>query len=272
MLIETEHCNRPSPSLDTPDSSPILLESSLTTGRIHSFETCGTVDGPGLRFIVFTQGCPLRCLYCHNADCRDMHGGRVVTVDEVVAEIRKYHSYICHGGVTISGGEPTLQPEFVLELLRWCKQEGLHTALDTSGYVRLEVVQPLLDYVDLVLLDIKSFDPGTYYDVTHVSLEPTLVLARYLNDIKKPMWVRFVLVPGLTDDRHNIEGLADFAAGLTNIQRVEVLPFHQMGAYKWEQLGYDYKLKDTDPPSDALIQRTIDTFRQRGLTVIGDPN
>ncbi|MGK7891640.1 MAG: pyruvate formate-lyase-activating protein [Leptolyngbyaceae cyanobacterium] len=247
-----------------------LISASAITGRIHSYETCGTVDGPGLRFVVFTQGCPLRCQYCHNPDSRDRHGGEVITVDDIMAEILKYRSYLQHGGVTVSGGEPTLQPEFVTELLRRCQAEGLHTVLDTSGYVKLDVVQPLLNYVDLVLLDIKSLDPATYQSVTQVSVEPTLALARYLCDIQKPAWIRFVLVPGLTDAPANIEALADFVADLTNVEQVEVLPFHQMGAHKWEQLGQDYKLKDTLPPSREMLQEAIATFRQRGLTVVGD--
>ncbi|NEQ96155.1 MAG: pyruvate formate lyase-activating protein [Cyanothece sp. SIO2G6] len=254
----------PFSSENQPDSA------SAITGRIHSYETCGTVDGPGLRFVVFTQGCPLRCQYCHNPDSCDFDGGEVVTVDEIMTEILKYRSYLSRGGVTVSGGEPTLQPEFVTELLRRCQAEGLHTVLDTSGYVKPAVVRPLLAHVDLVLLDIKSFDPETYRTVTRVPLAPTLALARYLSDIQKPTWIRFVLVPDLTDAPANIEGLADFIASLTNVEQVEVLPFHQMGAHKWEQLGYDYKLKDTLPPSSQLLQDTINRFRQRGLTVVDD--
>jgi len=239
------------------------------TGRIHSVESGGTVDGPGIRFVIFTQGCPLRCLYCHNPDCRHIEDGKEVTVDELIAEIQKYRSYMrfSGGGVTVTGGEPLMQPEFVQEIFRRCQEVGIHTALDTSGYVNLMVAKTVLDYVDLVLLDIKSFDPEIYVKVTNVSLEPTLRFAKYLSEINKPTWIRFVLVPNLTDSLHNVEGLAKFVSTLDNVEKVEVLPFHQMGEYKWEQLGYDYKLKDTPPPSPELVQQFMDIFRSQGLTV-----
>lgn len=239
------------------------------SGRIHSVETCGTVDGPGIRFVIFTQGCPLRCLYCHNPDCRHIESGKTVTVEELIGEIRNYKSYFrfSGGGVTVTGGEPLMQPEFVREIFQACHGEEIHTALDTSGYVNLEVAKPVLDHTDLVLLDIKSFDPTIYKKVTNVSLEPTLNFARYLNEINKPTWIRFVLVPHLTDPIHNVQGLADFIAPFKNVEKVEVLPFHKMGEYKWEQLGYDYQLKQTEPPSLELIESVRNIFRERGLEV-----
>ncbi|MEN9206550.1 MAG: pyruvate formate-lyase-activating protein [Gloeomargarita sp. GMQP_bins_120] len=239
---------------------------SAVKGRIHSYETMGTVDGPGIRFVVFTQGCPLRCLYCHNPDCRDFWGGREVTAGEVVAEIAKYRSYLAKGGgVTVSGGEPLMQPEFTAAIFQGCHGLGLHTALDTSGYCPIGVAEPVLAHTDLVLLDIKSFDPEIYRRVTQVSLEPTLALARYLDQIRKPTWIRFVLVPGLTDPVPNIAGLADFVATLHNVERVEVLPFHKMGEYKWEQLGLEYLLKDTPEPTPEQVEATKAVFRSRGL-------
>lgn len=243
----------------------LLTEKAIATppvtGRIHSIETCGTVDGPGIRFVVFTQGCPLRCLYCHNPDCRSATEGQVVTVEQLLAEIQTYASYICPpGGVTVSGGEPLMQPEFVGELLRQCKARGIHTTLDTSGYVNLSVAKPVLESTDLVLLDIKSFNPETYFKVTNVAIAPTLEFAKYLSEIKKPVWIRFVLVPGLTDDVENIAGVAQFVASLGNVERVEILPFHKMGEYKWEQLGYDYQLKETQPPTAASIEQTVQIF------------
>ena len=242
---------------------------SQATGRIHSVETCGTVDGPGIRFVVFTQGCPLRCQYCHNPDCRTVEGGHEVSVAELVEDILRYRTYLelSGGGVTVTGGEPLLQPNFVAELLRSCQAEGLHTTLDTSGFSELAAAQQVLPHTDLVLLDIKSFDPELYRQVTHVSQEPTLRLARYLNEIHKPAWVRFVLVPGLTDPLENVEKLAKFVSTLTNVEWVEVLPFHQMGAYKWEALGYDYQLKDTLPPSQEQIEQVKAQFQRYGLNV-----
>lgn len=239
------------------------------TGQIHSIETCGTVDGPGIRFVIFTQGCPLRCLYCHNPDCQQATNGKTATVEELINEIHRYASYLKPpGGVTISGGEPLMQPEFVREIFRRCKSLGLHTALDTSGFVNLDTAKSVLDQVDLVLLDIKSFDPEIYRKVTSVAIEPTLELAKYLNHIHQPTWIRFVLVPGLTDDKANVEGLANFIASFTNIERVEVLPFHKMGEYKWKQLGYEYHLYDTAIPTPAQIQTVVEMFQHHGITTI----
>lgn len=240
------------------------------TGSIHSVESCGTVDGPGIRFVIFTQGCPLRCLYCHNSDCRHPEGGKEMTVDEIITEVQKYRTYMrfSGGGVTVTGGEPLMQPEFVGEIFRRCKALGIHTALDTSGYVNLSTAKTLLDYVDLVLLDIKSFRRETYEKLTSVSLEPTLNLARYLREINKPVWIRFVLVPNLTDDPENIAGLAEFVSHLTNVTRIEILPFHKMGEYKWEQLGYEYLLKDTPEATQDDVDKAVKIFQRYGLTVV----
>lgn len=242
---------------------------SSEKGRIHSIETCGTVDGPGIRFVIFTQGCLLRCQYCHNPDTRNPCAGKEVTVDELIAEIQKYRSYMrfSGGGVTISGGEPLLQPEFVREIFRRCQELGIHTALDTSGFPDFNASIPVLDYVDLVLLDIKSFNPEIYHNVTSVSIEPTLRFARHLNEIKKPTWIRFVLVPNLTDDPENVEGLAKFVSTLDCVEKVEVLPFHKMGEYKWEQMGYEYKLKNTESPTLEQVEWVMNTFRKYGVKV-----
>ena len=246
------------------------IPQSSIKGRIHSIETCGTVDGPGIRYVIFTQGCPLRCLYCHNPDCRYPNQGIEITVDELITDLQKYSSYIkfSGGGVTVTGGEPLMQPKFVQEIFRRCQKLAIHTALDTSGYVQLEVAKPILNYVDLVLLDIKSFDPKIYYQVTNVSLEPTLNLARYLAEINKPTWIRFVLVPNLTDPLHNIKGLAQFIAELKNVERVEILSFHKMGEYKWEQLGYDYQLKETPEASPELVAMAKNIFQEYSVPVV----
>lgn len=249
----------------------MTIDQKLTTtkGRIHSIETCGTVDGPGIRYVIFTQGCPLRCLYCHNPDCRHPKDGKEVTVDELIIDIKKYKSYMnfSGGGVTITGGEPLMQPEFITEIFCRCQELEIHTALDTSGYVNLATAKPVLNYVDLVLLDIKSFDKQTYQQVTHVSLEPTLKFARYLSKIKQPTWIRFVLVPNLTDAAKNIHGLAQFISELNNVERLEILPFHKMGEYKWEQLGYDYQLKNTPAASPELVNKAKEIFQKYGIKV-----
>lgn len=238
------------------------------SGRIHSVETCGTVDGPGIRFVIFTQGCPLRCLYCHNPDCRDPHEGQKVAVETLVSEIQGYRSYLHKGGVTVTGGEPLMQPEFVAEIFRRCHELGLHTALDTSGYVNLEAAKQVLTHTDLVLLDIKSYVSEIYRHVTQVALEPTLAFARYLAEIGKPTWIRFVLVTGLTDSEENVRGLAQFVASLPNVERVEVLPFHKMGEYKWQQLGLPYALKDVDPPTPEQVNHVLQIFRDQGLMAV----
>ncbi|UKO98543.1 pyruvate formate-lyase-activating protein [Nostoc sp. UHCC 0870] len=247
-----------------------VVPETIKSGYIHSVESCGTVDGPGIRFLIFTSGCPLRCLYCSNVDCRYMENGKQVSVDELVTEVQKYQSYMksSGGGVTISGGEPLMQPGFVREIFKRCQELGIHTALNTSGFCNLESAKSVLEFVDLVLLDIKSFDPATYTKITGCNAEPSLALAKYLNAINKPTWIRFVLVPGLTDDPKNITDLADFIAPFNNIQRLEVLPFHKMGEYKWQELGLEYLLENTSPPSPEHVQAVLDIFRSREIFAI----
>ncbi|RUA08675.1 MAG: pyruvate formate lyase-activating protein, partial [Fusobacteria bacterium] len=193
------------------------------TGKIHSFESCGTVDGPGIRFIVFTQGCPLRCKYCHNPDTWKLEDAKYERdVEFTINEIKKYKPFFRNGGgLTITGGEPFLQMDYIEALFKRAKEEGIHTAVDTSGYIFNDRVKEVLKYVDLVLLDIKSMDPLLYKDLTGVELENTLKFARYLNKIDKPVWLRHVVVPGITDKKENLEKLSDFISNMTNIKKVE---------------------------------------------------
>lgn len=240
-------------------------------GYIHSYEVTGAVNGPGVRFTLFLSGCPLRCQYCSNADTWNMANGRRVTLGRMVDEVSEYAKFVttAHGGITVSGGEPMLQIRFLEALLRRCKNElGLHTAVDTSGFLGDRATDEFLDQVDLFLLDIKSGDPKTYQLVTSASLEPTLRFARRLSDRGNAMWVRFVLVPGLTDAPENVEAVAAFVATLSGVERVEVLPFHQLGAAKWAELGLAYQLKDVAPPSSNLVCRVEDQFRSHGLKVV----
>jgi pyruvate formate lyase activating enzyme len=222
-----------------------------------------------MRFVLWTTGCLMRCLYCHNPDTWHLKNGRPMTVDEVMAEVDKYKQFmqITGGGVTISGGEPLVQAPFVCRLLRACKERGLHTVLDTNGYLGHRMSDEDLSLVDLVLLDIKSFDPETHERTTGIAVDEILAFARRLSTLGTPTWIRFVLVPGLTDDPANVEGLAAFVATLDNVERVEVLPFHQMGRSKWERLGEPYPLADTRPPDPALVDRVTDQFRSHGLPV-----
>lgn len=239
-------------------------------GYIHSVETAGTVDGPGIRFVVFTTGCPLRCLYCHNPDSRNLKDGKLTSAADVVKEISQYADFLKRtgGGVTVSGGEPLYQQDFVTTIFKGCKAMGLHTALDTSGYLGKAVSQSLLDVTDLVLLDIKSFDSETYKKVTNTKLQPTLDFADHLAALGKPMWVRCVLVPGLTDNMDDFDRLADYLKKLGNVQKVEILPFHKMGEAKWKALGYKYELEDTQPPTPEVIQKVQEVFTRRGLSTV----
>lgn len=249
----------------------LAQEGDPEIGYYHSYEITGAVNGPGVRFTLFLSGCPLRCQYCENADTWTMHNGRRVTMGRMVDEITKYAAFVttAHGGITVSGGEPMLQIRFLEALLRRCKHDlGLHTAVDTSGFLGDRASDEFLDLVDLFLLDIKSGDPDTYRLVTSADLEPTLRFARRLSDRGNRMWVRFVLVPGLTDALKNVEAVAAFTATLNGVERVEVLPFHQLGAGKWAELGLSYQLTDVTPPSPDLVARVENQFRSHGLTVI----
>ena len=244
-------------------------------GSVHSWELVTAVDGPGTRLTTFLSGCPLQCLYCHNPDTLAMKDGHPVTSDELLARIARYRGVFraTGGGITLSGGEVLMQPAFAARILRGAKDLGIHTAIDTSGFLGAAATDAMLEDVDLVLLDVKSGDPDTYRRVTGRDLEPTLAFGRRL--AKMPhgpeVWIRFVLVPGLTDDIDNVERVAEYAASLNEIMpgtvtRVEVLPFHQMGRDKWAALGRDYQLGDTQPPTPALTERVRDQFRAHGLT------
>ena len=239
----------------------------MTTGRIHSWDLSTGVDGPGTRFVLFLSGCPLRCLYCANPDTWHMRDGREMTVDDVMAEIEKYRAFIttAGGGVTLTGGEPLLQSAFTGEVLRRCKEAGLHTALDTSGFLGVRATDELLADTDLVLLDIKSFDIDTYRKLTGGELAPTLNFATRLDRLGVAMWIRYVLVPGWTDDLRRVDALARFVAGLGTAERVDVLPFHKLGAAKYEALGIPFPLRDNPLPDTALTEDVRARFREHGV-------
>jgi pyruvate formate lyase activating enzyme len=238
-------------------------------GYMHSIEVGSTVDGPGIRFVLFVTGCLLRCQYCHNPDTWHKKNGKPVTLGKMMKEIKKYEKVlkISKGGLTISGGEPMQQRNFTTRIFRQTKALGVHTCIDTSGRLGEWLSDAELMDIDLNLLDIKSGDPETYRRVTGQPLQPTLDYARRLSDLGRPMWVRFVLVPNLTDDYDNVEKVADICAGLKSLERVEILRFHQMGRDKWTKLGVEYPLAHTEPPSPELAERVRGQFRSRGLTV-----
>ena len=240
------------------------------TGRLHSWDLSTGVDGPGTRFVAFTAGCPLRCLYCANPDTWRMRNGTATTSDAVLADVARHRRFItmAGGGFSVSGGEPLLQPAFTGALLAGARDLGLHTALDTSGFLGARADDDLLDATSLVLLDIKSWDHALYRRLTGRDLHPTLAFARRLAERGTPVWVRFVLVPGLTDDPDNVAGVARFAAGLGNVERVDVLPFHRLGAHKYRDLGLRFPLADVEPPDAAVVARALDQFREAGLAAV----
>ncbi|MEU3645291.1 pyruvate formate-lyase-activating protein [Lentzea sp. NPDC034063] len=241
----------------------------MTTGSVHSWDVSTAVDGPGTRFVLFLSGCPLRCLYCHNPDTWHMRDGHRTTVDEVMAEVVKYRRFIevAGGGLTISGGEPLLQPDFTAAVFHRVKQLGLHTALDTSGFLGARASDELLADTDLVLLDIKSWDPLTYRHVTSGEVTPTLEFARRLSGLRKPMWIRFVLVPGHTDAEDNVAGIASFVSTLDSVERVEVLPFHKLGTPKYAALGIPFPLAGVPSPDAELVRRVRGQFADFGVPV-----
>ena len=247
----------------------LALMRSGELGSVHSWELVTAVDGPGTRMTVFLAGCPLRCLYCHNPDTFQMRNGEPVEADELLKRIRRYRSVFkaTKGGITLSGGEVLMQPAFAARILRGAKEMGIHTALDTSGFLGVAATDEMLDDVDLVLLDVKSGLEDTYRAVTTRDLQPTIDFGDRLAAKGIEIWARFVLVPGLTDDPANIDAVADIIGRWPTVSRVEVLPFHQMGLDKWQSLGLDYQLGDVNPPTPEQVEAVRDTFRQRGFTV-----
>ncbi|MFC3025485.1 pyruvate formate lyase 1-activating protein [Vibrio zhugei] len=230
-----------------------------TIGRIHSYETCGTVDGPGIRFIIFLQGCLLRCKYCHNRDTWDTHIGKETTVEDIINEAKTYRHFMnaSGGGITCSGGESMLQPEFVRDLFQAAHAEGIHTCLDTNGYVRkyTKVIDEVMDATDLVMLDIKQMKNSVHENLVGVSNKRILDFARYLHTIGKETWLRYVVVPGYTDDDESAHLLGEFIKDMDNIVKIEMLPYHKLGAHKWEAMGEEYPLEGVNPPSKDTMER-----------------
>lgn len=247
--------------------SPQTTDPASPLGLVHSVESCGTVDGPGVRFVLFLSGCSLRCRYCHNPDTSFVRRGKERTAADVLEEISRYAAFMkaAGGGVTVSGGDPLFQPAFTRAILRGCKEQGLHTCIDTSGHLGTVVDDAMLADIDLVLLDIKAWNPVVYQSLVKQPLQPTLDFAERLAAVGKPVWLRYVLVPGVTDNPADVEMLARYAAGLGNVQRVDVLPFHQIGRYKWEELGLDYTLADVEPPEQELTDSIRAIFRANGF-------
>ena len=238
-------------------------------GFVHSYTTGSAVDGPGVRVVIWTSGCMWRCQYCHNPDTWKMGNGLPVSVTRATHELAKYKDglKVMNGGVTLSGGEPLLQHRFAIKLLTAAKKMGVHTAIETNGYLADQITDTELANIDLVLLGIKSWGQA-HTHLTGMDIEQTLAFAERLASLRKPIWIRFVLVPGLTDDMDDLAKTAEFAAGLGNVERVEVLPFHQMGRFNWERLGLDYTLGDVEPPTAEAVERACAVLRRAGLQAV----
>lgn len=270
---------------DASQSNPVLLSPPMeiadaelaaseaiedhTTGSIHSWDLVTAADGPGTRMTLFMAGCGMRCQYCHNPDTWRMMDGKRHTVDEVLERVERYRKVmdVTGGGITISGGEPLLQANFVNHVFRRAHEMGVHTTLDTAGLLGARLTDDDLENIDLILLDIKSGLPETYRRVTGRPLQPTLDFAERLSRLGKKTWIRFVLVPGLTDAEDNVEAIAEIVKKLDGVERLEILPFHQMGRAKWDATGEPYLLGDTEPPGRELIARVKSQFEAHGLKV-----
>ncbi len=236
----------------------------MTTARIHSMETFGSVDGPGVRFVLFLQGCRMRCRYCHNPDSWKLDGGEEKSAEEILNYALRYKSYWgTQGGITVSGGEPLLQIDFLLEFFKACKEAGIHTTIDTAAgpFTREEPFfskfEELMQYTDLLMVDVKDIDPERHLDLTRVKLDNIIDCLRFLDSISKPVWLRHVLVAGYTDDDGEILRFKEFAQSLHNVRKIEVLPYHSFGMYKWEALGMKYSLADVEPPSAERVEQVL---------------
>lgn len=251
------------------DRSQLSLPAAERVGRIHSVETGGAVDGPGLRYVIFTQGCLLRCKYCHNPDTWALHEGKEQTVADLVRDIRSYIPFMkaTGGGVTVTGGEPLLQADFVAGLFEECHKIGIHTCVDSNGFVPAEQALPALKHTDLVLLDLKQLNPAKHKELTGVENDRILSFARLLADHGIPAWIRYVVVPGWSDAAEDVEALADFVVTLPNVVKVELLPYHLLGKHKWEVMGIPYTLEGVEPPSTETMDRIRSQLTRRGLKV-----
>ena len=251
-----------------PEQSVREALASGDMGFLHSFTTGSAVDGPGVRVVAWTTGCMWRCRYCHNPDTWTVSNGIPVSVTQAAEELGKYrHGLgVMAGGFTLSGGEPLMQHRFAAKLMAAAKRMGIHTTIETNGFYGDKLSDAELETIDLVMLGMKTWDPARHKALTGMDNGPTIALARRLAARRRTIWIRFVLVPGLTDDLDDLAKTAEFAAGLGNVERVEVLPFHQMGRFKWDRLGLDYTLGDVGSPTVEACARACEVFRKVGLS------
>lgn len=237
----------------------------MQKGMIHSIETFGTLDGPGIRYVLFLKGCPLRCIYCHNPDTWEITGGTFKTAPEIIEDALRYRNFYKKGGVTLSGGEPMLQHDFCRELLEGFKAEGIHTALDTAGSLPLNKSRDLIDLADMLLLDIKAPEPELFRKVTSSDIGNTLDTLNYCESVGKRLWIRHVVIPGYTDGEDCVRGIAVLIKDKKCVEHIDLLPFHKMGEYKWHQLGISYLLDDTQEPSSDLLEKMVGIYSSYGI-------
>ncbi|WP_096087565.1 pyruvate formate-lyase-activating protein [Agaribacterium haliotis] len=255
------------------DINIIDIDQEHMLGRVHSFENCSALDGPGLRVTIFLQGCQFRCKYCHNRDSWDLNAGTLYSVAEVVEKVLPFASFLksSNGGVTVSGGEALLQAEFLTLLFRQFKKLGIHTCLDTNGYVRNQLwgekLDALMEVTDHVLLDIKQMNNAKHIDLVEVPNTYTLRFAKHLAEINKTTWIRYVLVPGYTDDGDSLRQLGEFLAPMKNVKKVDILPYHRIGKTKWAEMGLDYPLGNLEPPTRESIEWVVGMLKGYGLNV-----
>ena len=261
MLLHVAHMVQCNVNINQTDFSKLQIPDNML--QVHSIESFGSVDGPGIRFVIFLKGCTMRCQYCHNPDTWSRTGGTLRSVDDILAQAQRYQSYWGEkGGITVSGGEALLQIHSLTELFRKAKALGINTCLDTSAQPfsressNFSAFEELMKYTDLILLDIKHIDSEAHKQLTGWRNENILDCARYLSDIEKPVWIRHVLIPGINDDDESLHRLRAFIDTLSNVERVEVLPYHALGVYKWEQLGIPYPLKDIKSPTNESLLHT----------------
>ena len=261
MLLHVAHMVQCNVNINQTDFSKLQTPDNML--QVHSIESFGSVDGPGIRFVIFLKGCTMRCQYCHNPDTWSRTGGTLRSVDDILAQAQRYQSYWGEkGGITVSGGEALLQIHSLTELFRKAKALGINTCLDTSAQPfsressSFSAFEELMKYTDLVLLDIKHIDSEAHKQLTGWRNENILDCARYLSNIEKPVWIRHVLIPGINDDDESLYRLRAFIDTLSNVERVEVLPYHALGVYKWEQLGISYPLKDIKSPTNESLLHT----------------
>ena len=239
-------------------------------GFIHSFTTGSAVDGPGVRIVAWLSGCQFRCVFCHNPDTWKVTNGTPVRLERAVEVVSQYRQGLrtMKGGLTISGGEPLIQYRFLSKVFPAVHERGIHTALETNGYLGARLTDEDLSSIDLVMLGLKAMEPDLHRRLTGMDTKPVHEFARRLAARKHPVWIRFVIVPGWTDNMEEVDRMAEFAANLGNVERVDVLPFHQMGRFKWEKLGMDYQMRDAQPPSRETVNEAVSRFRAVGLNAV----